>query len=747
MRWAADLVLGVRLAVGGSRTSWARSALTATGVGLGVTVLLLAASIGPAREAKAERVRAAALTAVEGRPATLKVRPVTVPWQGRVIHGVELAATTPDAPAPPGVGRIPGPGELVVSPELFHLMRTDDSARARFPESVVGVIADTGLPRPKSLLFYAGLPRAHLDDARDATGFGDDLPRPALLPAYRLLMVAAISALLVPLGIFVLVATRLGATGRAQRLAAIRLVGASHRQLRRFAAGEALTGAVLGVFVGVALFFAARPLARFVEVEGVGFFPTDLLPDPLLGVLVALGVPVVAVVSALLAVRTEELGPLGLVRVVEEPARRAWWRFALLGAGGLVLVVVWAVGDFWRVLTDARLAAALALGIALVLAGTGALLPWLVGQVARRVRPEGVGLLLALRALRFDPGTPRVLSGVVVVLTGSLTLQVLLGVAAQVTAAPPVDAPDRWVLDLPRHTRVRSLEESIALVGGVRRVSEVRRIVPRGEGHTPPVGGEAHRTDPRGEGNTPLVDTDCAELAERLRVSDCVPGSAYLVGSGPAPGTELTVDGQRWVVPPHRQVTVDDVPGGLYVAGGADPVLATVPPTELVVHGAPDESFGDRLLAATGRVDRAVTLRRPFEAGQVELFTSLRGGVIGGSVLLTLLAVVGLAAAAVDGVLERARPTAVLAANGVPHRVLAVSALWQSAVPTALGTGLAVPVGLGTAWLVVPSGRFRVEWTEIATTVASAAVVVLAVSVCTLPALRSAIRPNALRTE
>lgn len=726
MRWTADLVLGIRLAVGGSRTSWARLALTAAGVGLGVTVLLLAASIGPAREAKSERVQAASVTSGGAAP-TLKARHVSVSWQGRLITGVELAATAPGAPAPPGVGRIPGPGELVVSPELLHLMRTDDSVRARFPESVVGVIADAGLPRPKSLIFYAGLPDAHLDSAHPATGFGGDQPRSTLLPVYRLLMVAAIGALLVPLGIFVLVATRLGATGRAQRLAAIRLVGASRNQIRWIASGETLTGAVLGLLVGVALFFAARPLARFIEVEGVGFFPTDLLPDPPLGALIALGVPVVAVVSTLLALRTEDVGPLGLSRAVELPKHRAWWRFGLIGAGALLIVVITAVGSYWQVMADASLAVGLGIGVALVLAGTGAVLPWLVGKVAHGVEPDGIAPLLALRTLRFDAGTPRVLAGVVVVLTGSLTLQVLLGVAAQFTAAPPSDTPGRWVLDLRDRTPVRSLEEAIALVGGVRQVSEVRVV------HT---------------GDSDVVSTDCTEIAERLDVEDCKTGSAYLVGPGPAPGTELIVNGQRWTVPKWTAAQHKPVYEGvqaLFVAGGADPVLAAVPPVELVVRGDPDESFGDRLLAATGRADRGVTLRGP--AGQVELFESLRSGVIGGSVLLTLLAVIGLAAAAVDQVFERRRPTAVLAANGVPPKVLAVSALWQSAIPTALGIGLAIPIGLGTAWLVVPAERFRVDWTEIATTVGAAAVVVLAVTACTLPALRTAIHPTSLRTE
>ncbi|NUT98459.1 MAG: ABC transporter permease, partial [Saccharothrix sp.] len=357
----------------------------------------------------------------------------------------------------------------------------------------------------------------------------------------------------------------------------------------------------------------------------------------------------------------------------------------------------------------------------------------LVGRVAHRLHPEAVAPMLAVRGLRFDAGTPRVLAGVVVVLTGSLTLQVLLGVAAQVTAASELESraePDRWVLDVAEHTPIRSLEEAIALVGGVRRVSEVRTLAPRGEL------------------TVQVISTDCAELAERLKVTDCAPGAAYRTAGTtgiPAPGTRLAIGERTWIVPRYREV-----PGAaraLFIASGADPVLDAVPPGELVVVGPPDRAFGDSLLAATGRVDRAVVLLATARLGQVELFTSLRGGVIGGSVLLTLLAVVGLAAAAVDQVWERRRHTAVLAANGVPPRTLATAALWQSAIPTALGIALAIPVGLGAAWLVVPTALFRVDWVELATTVASAAAVVLVVSLCTLPALRHAIRPASLRTE
>ncbi|GAA2692636.1 MULTISPECIES: FtsX-like permease family protein [Actinosynnema] len=733
--WAADLVLGVRLAVGGGRTAWARLALTAVGVGLGVVVLLIGTSIGPAREAKSERVGAALpRPAPVAQDAALRTRGVVVSWQGRLITGLELAAVSPAATPPPGVGRVPAPGEIVVSPALFDLLGADEGVRARFPERVIGVIADEGLARPRSLSFYAGLAAHHVGGAEPVAGFGVERPPPVWGPFYQLLVIAGLVAMLLPLGTFVLVSTRLGAAGRDRRLSSIRLVGASGAQVRRIAAGEALVGALLGLLVGTALFFAARPLVRFVEVEGIGFFPTDVLPAPLPSLVVALGVPLVAVGAAVLGVGVGTTGPLGLGARAEAPPRRVGWRLGPLGAGALVLVVLSVAATFTEVVDSPALAGAAGGGIALVLAGTGALLPWLVDRVARRARPDGVAGLLAVRALGSDRNTPRVLSGVVVVLAGGLMLQVLLGVAADHVAAGSSAGgePGRWVLGLAPGTPVRELAESVSLVGGARRISEVRMASTEG---------------------AQVVTTDCAEIADRLRVTDCAPGRAYLVGGAPpAAGTEVLLrvfggEPVRWVVPEHR-VLGGDVTGeylGLVVAD--DPALLALEPQRLVVRGDPDETFGERLQAVTERVDRASALVTGYEAGRVELFTTLRNGVLGGSVLLTLLAVVGLVVVAVDRVWERRGPVAVLAANGVPREVLVRAALWQAAIPAALGLAVAAPLGLAGAWLVVPADRFRVDWAALVTAFGSAGAVVLVVGACTLPALRSAITPEGLRAE
>ena len=55
-RMIGDLTLGVRLAVGGSRKSWVRLALQGVGIGLGVALLLFAASLPTVLDGRSDRV-------------------------------------------------------------------------------------------------------------------------------------------------------------------------------------------------------------------------------------------------------------------------------------------------------------------------------------------------------------------------------------------------------------------------------------------------------------------------------------------------------------------------------------------------------------------------------------------------------------------------------------------------------------------------------------------------------------------
>ena len=137
-------------------------------------------------------------------------------------------------------------------------------------------------------------------------------------------------ALLLPVLIFIGTATRLSAARREQRFAAMRLVGATPRQVSLIAAVESAVAAAVGVAIGFGLFFVLRiPLAA-IPFTGQPFFPAELslsLPDILV---VAVGVPAAAAVAARLALRRVNISPLGVTRRVTPAPPRAWRVLPLL---------------------------------------------------------------------------------------------------------------------------------------------------------------------------------------------------------------------------------------------------------------------------------------------------------------------------------------------------------------------------------------------------------------------------------
>ena len=75
--------------------------------------------------------------------------------------------------------------------------------------------------------------------------------------------------------------------------------------------------------------------------------------------------------------------------------------------------------------------------------------------------------------------------------------------------------------------------------------------------------------------------------------------------------------------------------------------------------------------------------------------------------------------------------------------------LWQSAVPVALGIGIAVATGvaLGAVLLRVLGSAVRISWFDVAALAGVGVAVVLAVTAASLPVLWRTMRPEGLRTE
>ena len=194
--------------------------------------------------------------------------------------------------------------------------------RDRYPGHQIGTIGAAALPSPNSLIIVIGHSARQLSQAPGAVEVGAIQRTPANCYAcqntigsgsvLQFILAGGAVALLLPVLILIATASRLSAARREERFAAMRLVGATPRQISVVSAVEAAVAAVAGVAVGFALFFVFRPLLYHVPFTGAPLAQGDLSLHWIDIVLAVIGVPLAAVVSARLALRRVQISPLGV---------------------------------------------------------------------------------------------------------------------------------------------------------------------------------------------------------------------------------------------------------------------------------------------------------------------------------------------------------------------------------------------------------------------------------------------------
>ena len=438
--------LGLRLVISSGREAITRFVVLAVAVGVGVGLLLTVVAATNAVSTWNNR-HAWFVTGTVWVPpgparagiAPLWWHPVGDTFDKQNIYRFDVAATGASSPVPPGLSRDPGPGQYYASPALAALLRSTpaDQLAGRYPGRLAGVIGDAALPSPTSLVIIIGHTPAQLAATPysvQVTSIATAAPysagdRPAnpkgldyspavggIQPSGIDLILSVVAlAMLAPVLIFIATATRLSAARREQRFAAMRLVGATRRQVSLLAATESTAAAAVGVAAGFGLFFLLRAPVAGIPFLGEPFFPADMalsLPDILA---VAIGVPVAAAVAARLALRRVHISPLGVARRTTPTPPRAWRVLPLLaGLAELGFFVVHGTpaspGDeIWALLA----------GFLLIIAGLIIAGPWLTmaaaGVMARRTRHPGA--LIAARRLADDPRAAfRAVSGLVLAL-------------------------------------------------------------------------------------------------------------------------------------------------------------------------------------------------------------------------------------------------------------------------------------------------------------------------------------------
>ncbi|OKI10291.1 hypothetical protein A6A06_03565 [Streptomyces sp. CB02923] len=776
--------MGMRFAVASGREGWARTALTAIGVGLGAALLLGAASVPTLLQHRSDRGTARQIVMSEHEAkrsdSTVLYENLGSKFRGTDVDGVLLRPEGGSPALPPGVDRMPGPGEMVVSPVLKKLLESPDGEllRDRLPWRVVGTIGDEGLVGPAEHRYYAGSASLTLDPGSGGgvartTGFGDSLQSRPMDPVLLVLILVGCVVLLMPVAIFIATAVRFGGERRDRRLAALRLVGADNRMTRRIAAGEALLGSLFGLAVGVGLFLFGRQFIDKLDISSLNAFPADLTPVPALAVLIALAVPASAVAVSLFALRGVAIEPLGVVRNAVPRRRRLWWRLPIPLIGLALLAMYGTVDKDTKSINPYQIGG----GAVLTLLGLTMLLPWLVEAVVTRLNGGRVPWQLATRRLQLSSSSAaRAVSGITVAVAGAIALQMLFAAVGSDYRERTGQDSSRAQLQVMLPARDGAATEK--MIDEFKHTKGVSGVIATVSSQILSAKGE------RNEGGYPLSTSvsvgSCATLQEIARPGGtCKDGDVFVIKGGAGsftdedlpkvvhPGgtvllNDFDEDGKRvgkprpWTLPRTIR-TVDARPDpsgeqvtGLYATLGAVDMAKLARPTARAMirldPAVPDAAEYARNTAA--RTDLASTVFQLSDSKEDPRYVTVRRGLMIASIATMTLIAASMLVTTLEQLRERRRLLSVLVAFGTRRGTLAWSVLWQTAIPMALGLVLAVAGGLGLGRvLLMLADKSGVAWSAVWPLPLVGGGLVVLVTLLSMPPLWRMMRADGLRTE
>ncbi|MFI6097392.1 FtsX-like permease family protein [Lentzea sp. NPDC051213] len=667
------------------RRSQVATVLVALGVMIAVSLVLWLVAAPNGLQARADRT-AWRDTMGKADKGAISVAMNRDSYDGKLIERFDVARTEQgDIKVAAGITKFPEAGEVLLSPALADLVRTTPPEKLgnRFPGKQIGVLGQEALQFPGELVAIVGHPK--IENGYPATGLegGAGSYRDDYKGMLYLLTRVGLVVLVVPCLVLVASAARLTAAKRERRLAALRLAGASPRQVIVMTAVETAIGAIVGSVLGVVLAQPFSHITALVPWAGGTWYPGDFVPSPAVIAAVALLAPVLVVGAAIMGLRRVVSRPLA---AEEQRKVRPWRLLMIAGALGVfflgILYAQEAGGDSQFTVVLLGLGA---VALALVLAGP-VLTAWVGRYFVGRWRTPST--LLAGRRLSGDPVAAfRGSAGVVIaVFTGSMALTMLPGLESQVPSRDDTWSADAIVAEEVTHDvtplRLSTSAPIVTMLDGSVSTGEERDY------------------------GTYVIVGKCADVSKVLNGLACQPGPA-VYGSWKLTGDVFKSTGPRDVVTaklPARyetrpfegtgriRVVIDpellpEIAGKVSMVG-----VPTTPENRDAVHTALVGTLpGVRLVDGEQRALWGDTLMGDLQ----------RATVIGLSIA-AILGGIGAAVAAAGSVIDRRRTFGALIAAGTPVRVLGHALRREVMLPVfavtlaACGAGLVVGLGLLT---------------------------------------------------
>ncbi len=693
-----SLLALTRLTATEGRGAWSRLVATAASVAIGVALLVSLWGTFNGLATRAERSTWTSLITASGSGAALEpptadmgddvvlASTVSDTFDRRTITRVDIASSPASTVVVPGVGEPPDVGTYYASPALLALIDSvpADQLGDRYGRRA-GVVADSALSGPDSLVVVTGVAAEDLDPSRmsSATGSGSvgvsvvSEFRGSAFPstAYRTVAIVGGLAILLPVLILVGTVTRLGAAQRTERFAALRLIGATPRTVADIAAVE--TGAVtlVGALAGVVLAWLFVPLTARVPLDEGRFFRDDLTVGPVAVVSVVVGVVVVCAAVAWWRTARAGIGPLGTSRehAEQRPTTRGVTPL-VVGAGLLLAAMIAAVQRSPLRGTELIVIAGFVLTLIGLMTSGPILTYWVARLVATRAR-TAAGVIAMHRIQRHPRAAFRSVSGLVA------ALFVVSVFAAAVTTAAETSRLDDGPGTIPASTLVARLgggpEEVPAALAAAEQVSR-----------------------------TPGVDAAVIAFYD--------PENGLVLAASDAAAVGLSVPDDAT----HIRVAADYLDGG---APDAESTTApdTMPAALLVVT---DGARGSVERARTAVLGSDVPLLLPPTTTAEATATSLQttanryaGLADVGILVATVISGISLAVSTVAAVLDRKRVLGLLRLMGMPAATVRRLIMAEAALPLATVFGLCVGLGFLVAWCILAgltAGRRSVSWPD-----------------------------------
>ena len=693
--------LGLQLTLRSGREAMVRLVITAAAVAVGVALLLGVLAEYHAFQANANQ---ACWSCTTGQPVPSPLPSHGELWndsvdfyQGQTITRLDVAPLGAGAPVPPGITRLPAPGEYYASPALAALLAAvpADELADRFPGHLAGTIGDAALNGANDLVIYIGYTPAGLTalPGSPAASKGGPVPgtqwvtsistAPAsevFTPFFRYAFGVGVLAVLFPMLVLISTATRLAADRREERFAALRLVGGTPADIRVIASVESVVSAFCGAVLGIAVFLLVRPALADAALVGTRYFESDLTPTiwGYLGMLV--GVPLAAAAAALLSLRRVQISPLGVSRRAKRKPP-TFWRLSVLVVG--VGLYVYGLSKT----THASIGAPAYPGLLVTMIGLVIAGPWLTSAASRlfgRLTP-GSSALLATRRLADNPKTAfRAVAGLVLAVFLGTMVGTLVPAVNSTEASPANASLSNVLLDqvgLDPHAGAQLISGLNSIPGAT--VYPLYALAAADGSVGPGLG----------PGDTAV---SCAVMRDLAVLGQCAPGlravqasDSGLFDDNPMYNTKPFVDSAN----PAYTGNLSSLPLQTVLVRVNSPATLERVRTYLTINTAPQpaggqgsaptppRTFGETLQI---RLDRAATLEK----------------IVYAAVALTLIvAGCSLAVAVGGGLVDRKRPFTLLRVSGTQAGVLSRVVLLEAAVPLLAATVVAAGIAYGTSIL------------------------------------------------